>query len=483
MLLFRMLIDQSNDAIEVIDPETLRFIDINGRACLELGYSREELLSLSVYDVDPFVDELMLARVAGKLENSGSAVFESFHRRKDGSTFPVEVSIKQVRLDRVYRVSVVRDITERKRAEDALRESEERFRTIFENAGVGAALVDWKGHPIKCNPTLQRMLGFTEDELRNKAFSEFTHPDDIDRDWKLYTEVLAGKRDKYEIEKRYITKDGRVVWGNLIVSLMKNKDGTPADYMVGMVEDITERRHAEEQLRQAQEDLAHVTRVLVMGELTAAIAHEVNQPLTGVITNGNFVLRELASGMTNPEKVREAIAEIVEDGTRASAVISRIRALFTKGAADRAELDINDVIQEVAVLVRNEAARNHVQVRLDLAAGLPHVLGDRVQLQHVLINLVMNGMDAMRTVAGRPRKLSIKSVKHADGVLVQVQDSGIGLDPDLVDRIFEPFFTTKPQGIGMGLSISRSIIESHGGRLWAESGSKGAIFQFTLPVQ
>jgi len=180
--------------------------------------------------------------------------------------------------------------------------------------------------------------------------------------------------------------------------------------------------------------------------------------------------------------LREAISEMAEDGTRASAVIARIRALLKKDAADRVELDINDVIRDVAVLVRNEAARNHVQVRLDLAASLPPVLGDRVQLQQVLINLLVNGIDAMRTVTDRPRNLEIRSAKHADGVLVRVQDSGIGFDPDRATRIFEPFFTTKPQGIGIGLSISRSIIESHGGRLWAESGPNGAVFQFTLPA-
>ena len=246
--------------------------------------------------------------------------------------------------------------------------------------------------------------------------------------------------------------------------------------------EIADRERAQDALQEVHAELAHVTRALAMGELVGSIAHEVNQPLTGVVANGNFALRELASGTPHLEKLREAIAEIVEDGTRASAVISRIRALLQKRAPDRVELDINDVIQEVIVLLRNETARDRVQVQLDLAADLPHVLGDRVQLQQVLINLIMNGIEAVRTVTDRPRKLSIKSVKHADGVLVQVQDSGIGFDPDLVDRIFEPFFTTKAQGIGMGLSISRSIVESHGGRLWAESGPDGALFQFILPV-
>jgi C4-dicarboxylate-specific signal transduction histidine kinase len=186
--------------------------------------------------------------------------------------------------------------------------------------------------------------------------------------------------------------------------------------------------------------------------------------------------------MPNLEEVRRAATEIVEDANRISSVISRVRSLFTRNARDRVELDINDVIQEVTVLVRTEADRNYVQLRLDLAAGLPHVLGDRVQLQQVMINLIMNGIDAMRSMPDGSRILEIKSAKHADGVLVRVQDSGIGLDKDRLERIFEPFFTTKPQGLGLGLAISRSIIESHGGRLWAEPSSLGAIFQFTLPT-
>ena len=245
---------------------------------------------------------------------------------------------------------------------------------------------------------------------------------------------------------------------------------------------MTERKRAEEALKEAQENLSHVGRMVMMGELVASIAHEVNQPLNAVLITSNFVLRQLAPEMPNLEEVRRAATEIVEDANRISSVISRVRSLFTRNARDRVELDINDVIQEVTVLVRTEADRNYVQLRLDLAAGLPHVLGDRVQLQQVMINLIMNGIDAMRSMPDGSRILEIKSAKHADGVLVRVQDSGIGLDKDRLERIFEPFFTTKPQGLGLGLAISRSIIESHGGRLWAEPSSLGAIFQFTLPT-
>ena len=241
-------------------------------------------------------------------------------------------------------------------------------------------------------------------------------------------------------------------------------------------------RRAEEALQEAQDKLARVTRVQAMGELAAAIAHEINQPLTAVVTNGNFCLRHLNGAAPSPRELREAIAEIVSDGNRASEVISRIRALFMKRAADRVELDINEVIEQSASLLRTEAARGHISVVTDLAADL-RVLGDRVQLQQVLINLIMNAMDAMRTLTERPRRILIKSARQSDGVLVQVQDSGPGIGPEQAERIFEPFFTTKPEGVGMGLPISRSIVESHGGRLWAHAGSNGALFEFTLPAQ
>jgi C4-dicarboxylate-specific signal transduction histidine kinase len=249
-----------------------------------------------------------------------------------------------------------------------------------------------------------------------------------------------------------------------------------------MRKEMIERQRAEEALQEAQAELARVTRVLAMGEMVASIAHEVNQPLTGVVTNANFALRELGSGTPKLGKLREAIAEIVEDGTRASAVISRIHALLKKDSSHRVELDINAAIREVSIFLGNEARRRSVALRLNLAADLPRVLGDWVQLQQVLINLAMNGIDAMDKITDRPRELSITSAKYADGALVQVQDSGTGIDPNKAARIFEPFFTTKPLGIGMGLSISRSIIESHGGRLWNVSLSNGALFQFTLPT-
>jgi C4-dicarboxylate-specific signal transduction histidine kinase len=250
-----------------------------------------------------------------------------------------------------------------------------------------------------------------------------------------------------------------------------------------MRKEMIERQRAEEALLEAQAELARVTRALGMGELVATIAHEVNQPLTAIVTNGNFCSRRLEGATPNLHELRAAITEIVNDGARASAIISRIRALLMKGVPDRTKLDINQVIQEVARLLRHELTRSRVSLRTDLAPDLPYVLSDRVQLQQVMLNLIMNGIDAMSVITDRPRQLLIQSAKHSEGVLIQVQDSGAGIDPGQADRIFEPFFTDKPEGIGMGLSISRSLVESHGGRLGAVPGASGALFEFTLPAQ
>jgi two-component system, sensor histidine kinase and response regulator len=235
-------------------------------------------------------------------------------------------------------------------------------------------------------------------------------------------------------------------------------------------------------LQEAQEKLVQVTRTQAMGELAAAIAHEVNQPLTAIVTNGNFCLRRLESATSNPDEIRAAITEIVDDGNRASAVISRIRGLLTKGTSHRTSLDINQIIGDVTILLRKEVRLSRVFLRSDLATHLPGVQGDPVQLQQVLINLVMNAVEAMRTSPDDQREILIRSKESPDGVLVQVQDSGPGIEPEITNRIFEPFFTTKAEGIGMGLSISRSIIESSGGQLSVVSATRGALFQFTLPV-
>jgi C4-dicarboxylate-specific signal transduction histidine kinase len=252
--------------------------------------------------------------------------------------------------------------------------------------------------------------------------------------------------------------------------------------MSKMRKSVEDRERAEETLRKSQAELAHVTRVMTMGELAASIAHEINQPLAAIVNNGGACLRWLASDSPNIDEAREAARDIVRDGTRAGEVITRIRTLLRKTETEKTPLDINRTIQEVILLTQNEAARKRVELRIELAADLPPVLGDRVQLQQVILNLVMNGVEAMASVTDRPRELFICSHSHeSDQVLVSVQDSGVGIDLANMEELFSAFYTTKAQGLGMGLAISRSIVEDHGGKLWAvPNDCPGTTFQFTL---
>jgi C4-dicarboxylate-specific signal transduction histidine kinase len=247
--------------------------------------------------------------------------------------------------------------------------------------------------------------------------------------------------------------------------------------------EIEERQRVQAALQQSRAELAHIGRLTAMGELAASIAHEVGQPLTAIVTNGSFLLRKLAGATKDGDDLHGAAAAIVADGKRASSVISRIRALLRKQITEMVEVDINETIQEVVSLLNHESSRHGILISTELAAGLPRVRGDRVQLQQVVVNLIMNAVDATRTISEGPREILIRSTTEAECVVVSVEDSGTGLTAEHMERIFEPFFTTKEQGIGMGLSISRSIVENHSGKLSASTRTpRGAKFEFRLPM-
>jgi len=286
----------------------------------------------------------------------------------------------------------------------------------------------------------------------------------------------------FEHEYRLVTPEGAIKHVNVVAHALNDEsDGVE---FVGAVMDVSDRKRAEEALRQARADLAHVNRATTMGELTASLAHEVNQPIAAAVTNANTCLRWLTRDHPDVEEARAAAMRIVKDGTRAADIVSRIRLLFKKGEPQRELVDVNEVIQEMIVLLRGEATRYSISVRMELAADLRQVTGDRVQFQQVLMNLMINGIDAMKDLDGA-RELSIKSQPaENEQLLVSVSDTGVGLPPQQADQIFNAFFTTKPHGTGMGLRISRSIVESHGGRLWAAKNSpRGASFCFTLPTK
>jgi PAS domain S-box-containing protein len=371
-----------------------------------------------------------------------------------------------------------KEIAERERAQEAVRRSEDRLRLVVDTlpAMVWSKLPE--GSADFLNQRFREYTGFTLEEGLGWGWMNAFHPEDrAEEEWRAA--FAAG--EPFEKEARLRRADGVHRWFLLRAAPLRDERGNVVKWY-GTTTDIEDRRRAEEALQEAQDKLAHVTRTQAMGELAAAIAHEVNQPLTAIVTNANFSLRQLKGSTANLDELRTAITEIVNDGTRASAVISRIRGLLVKGSPRRMELDINKVIQEVITMLRNELTRNRVSLRTDFASNLPPVSGDPVQLQQVLINLVVNAIEAMRLYTDRTRELRIRSAKNAHGILVQVQDSGPGIKPELADGIFEPFFTTKAEGIGMGLAISRSIIESHGGHLSLAPVSQGALLQFTLPV-
>jgi PAS domain S-box-containing protein len=380
----------------------------------------------------------------------------------------------------VFNQTLRKEIVERERAEEALRRSEGYLRLVIDTIPQQI----WSGPPDGsldyCNARWRSYTGLTEEELRGAGWQRMLHPDDRERVIQAWSEAVANGT-RYEQEERHRGTDGLYRWFLARGVPLRDSEGRIVSWY-GTNTDIEDRKQAEWALHEAQAGLSRAARLTAMGDLVGAIAHEVNQPIAAIVTNGNFCLRQLAGATANSDKLRDAISEIVNDGTRASAVISRIRALLQKHTSRSVAVDINQVIQEVVVLLRHELGGSRVALRADLDGDLPRVSGDHVLLQQVVINLVMNGIDAMRSIEHGPRQLLIKSARDHDQVSVQVKDSGTGFDPQQAEHIFEPFFTTKPEGIGMGLSISRSIVESHGGRLWGESNSMGALFQFTLPA-
>jgi PAS domain S-box-containing protein len=400
---------------------------------------------------------------------------EERHRAADGQyrwflSRGVPLRDSEGRIVRWYGTNT--DIEDRKVAED-------RLRLVIDTLPALAWSKLPDGSADFLNQRFREYTGLSVEEglgwgwMRN-AF----HPEDrAEEEWRAA--FAAGH--PFEKEARLRRADGAYRWFLHRAVPLRDERGSVVKWY-GTTSDIEDRKRTEEVLQEAQDRLAQVARIQAMGELAAVIAHEVNQPLTAIVTNANFSLRQLKGSNPNLDELRTAIMEIANDGTRASAVISRIRGLLTKGSPRRTDLGVNQIIQEVIALLRNELSRNRISLSTDLASDLPRVPGDPVQLQQVLINLIMNAVEAMRTSTGRPRELLIRSARKPDGVLVQVQDSGPGIAPNLGHRIFEPFFTTKAEGTGMGLSISRSIIESHSGQLSLVPASQGALFQFALPV-
>ena len=376
------------------------------------------------------------------------------------------------------------DLTDRKNADEAARANEMRWRTMFERFPVGIVLRDAEQRCMGANPAFQQMVGYSEQELIHLSPLDITHEDDRPASARKLAEFGAGVRQSAEEEKRLRHKDGTVIWTMVNAFRVPEAGPIPAFYPA-IVVDITKRKQAEEALRVSELELARISRLTTMGELAASIAHELRQPLSAAVTNGTTCQHWLSEDTLDLARARGAAQRMIAAAQRASEVMDRIRALTNKMPPQRGVLAINDLLRETIALMETELRARRIVVATELAEPLPAIIGDWVQLQQVVLNLIMNGVEAMSLVADRPRLLRIRSRREAPGsVLVAVEDAGTGLDPAIAEKIFDPFFTTKAGGMGMGLSICRSIIDGHGGRLWASPmPSGGALVQFTLPTE
>jgi PAS domain S-box-containing protein len=482
------ILDSALDCIMTIDHKGC-ITEFNPAAERTFGYRRSEVVGQDMADViiPPSLREehrrgFVRYLATGEARMLGRRI-ETTALRSDGSKFPVELAITRIPFDEPPSFTgYLRDITERKKSEQELRRSEAFLAEAQHLSSTGSFSWCVATDEITWSAQLYRIFAFDQSlPVTLDLISTRVHPDDL----QLQSEVINRARSAatdFEWEFRLLMPDRSIKYLHVIAHAVHDGQGR-LEY-IGAVQDVTERRLSEATLSRVRSDLAHATRVTSLGVLTASIAHEVNQPLSGIIINAGTCLRMLNADPPNVDGARATALRAIRDGNRASDVVTRLRALFTKKAAAAESVDLNEATREVLALSLSELQRNRVIVREDLAENLPPVSGDRVQLQQVILNLVLNASDAMSDVNDRPRQLVIRTEREeGNRVRLSVQDAGIGFDAQTADKLFDAFYTTKSDGMGIGLSVSRSIIESHDGRIRAtRNDGPGATFSFSLPA-
>jgi PAS domain S-box-containing protein len=447
------------------------------------GFTSEELLNRRAGDWYDEEDRITFDRAIRTIFSEGYAEAEMKLIHKNGEKVPYFLTGSKVIINgKPHLVGIAIDISARKKAEELLRESEERMTLAAEAANLGVWVRDLTRNTIWASDQWRALFGFSPAErLDLEMLLQRIHPDD--RDAIRLAMARANDGDgQYEVEFRVVLPDGRMRWVVSRGQVEFNGGGKPVRVR-GVSMDITTRKQAEADVSQQRAELAHLTRVTMLGELSGSMAHELNQPLTAILSNAQAAIRFLAHDNIDLNEVRDILKDIVEQDNRAGEVIRRLRLLLKKGEVRQQPLDLNDVVQEVLKLIRSDLVNHSVVAHTELATDLPPVKGDRVQLQQVLLNLVMNACDAMNGNSPADRQLVVRTELCADkNVRVSVADCGVGLAPDKLEQVFMPFYTTKPHGLGLGLSVCRTIITAHGGNLWAANGEAcGAVFYFTIP--
>jgi PAS domain S-box-containing protein len=482
----RVVLETASDAVVSIDHRG-DILLANQAATRTFGYEPSELIGQPLTLLMPeYLRDLHSTGLRRYVETSRRHInwqgVELMGLRKNGEEFPVEVSFGELANNghSVF-TGFIRDISGRKRAEEALRASEHDLALIVETI---PGLV-WCAAPDgELNYLNQRILDYTGTSPGAWAqfgWTNFLHPDDAAAIVQAWSRAVATGQP-HEVQCRLRRSDGIYRWFQVLGQAARASNGGVSRWY-GLFIDIDDRKNIEEALRNSQARLSRATQTATVGEFAASIAHEINQPLAAVVANGQACLRWLAAEPPGIARAQEAAERIVRDGKEAGEVVRRIRALFKRAAVEKSDLDLNEVIGEVLHLLNVETLRRRVAVETNLGQDLSPVAGDRVQLQQLVFNLLLNGMEAMDAVVDRPKKLSISSKQPSpEIVLVEIRDSGVGLEDS--EKVFEAFFTTKQDGMGMGLAICRSIIDAHHGRLWAARGEgPGTTFSFTLPVQ
>jgi PAS domain S-box-containing protein len=487
---FNILAETATDGIISIDDQsTIRYV--NPAAGQIFGYELAEMLGKNLTFLMPErLRQIHLTSVrryvaAGQRHIDWRAV-ELIGLHKSGGEFPIEVSFgEDIRNGRHFFTGIVRDVTDRKQAEEALRESEQRLQAIVDNTTAVIFIKDLELRYVLVNREYERLFGVRRDQIRGKT--------DLDIHLHDIAETLQGN-DRQVIEaggptqfEEVVPSEGSARHYVVVKFLLRDQVNEP--YAIcGIATDITALKQAQEALRSREAELAHTTRVMTMGEITSSIAHEINQPLGAIVNYGSACLRLITAGSANLTEVATALSAMVKDANRASAIIARIRALSKKAPPEMAALQVKDLVTDILPLVRHELTGRRITLQTALPGDLSPVIGDRIQLQQVVLNLVINSIESMNKVPEDQRRLLIGAQSHVSEdksfVLITVTDSGVGLTAEDLPKLFQTFYTTKADGMGMGLAISRSIVEAHGGRLWATPNADlGATFQFTLPVE